>query len=89
MKIALNLFTQRGAAADEVANASAETFVNRIKQHLSKVERRLVAQPGIAANQSIGSLTDPIAAFVKPVLDATMQQSQTQARRPCPSRDRS
>src|SRR6185369_3125967 len=74
MKIALNFFAQCRAAADEVTNAATESFVNRIEQHLAEVERRLVAQPRVCPDQVLGSLADPIAAFVEPVLDAAVQQ---------------
>jgi hypothetical protein len=42
VKVTLNLFTQRRAAADEITNAAAESFVNRIEKNLSEIERSLV-----------------------------------------------
>ena len=73
MKVALYLFTQRRAAANEVTNASTQTFVDGIENDLAKIQRRLVAQPGVSANEIIGSLTNPITPFVEPIFDATMQ----------------
>src|SRR5262245_9348968 len=74
MKVALNLFAQCGATADEIANAPAETFVNRIEQDLPEVQRRLIAQPGIQVHQVVSSFANPVAALVETILDATMQQ---------------
>ena len=51
LKIALHFLIQRRAAADEIANATAHAFVNRIEQNLAKIQRCLVAQPGIKFHQ--------------------------------------
>src|SRR6185369_8199485 len=74
VKVTLNLFAQCGAAADEIANAPAESFVNRIEQDLAKVQRCLIAQPGVCIYQVVGSFADPVAAFVVTILDTAVQE---------------
>ena len=74
MKIALHFLIQRRAAANKIANATTHAFVNRIEQNLAKIQRRLVAQPGIEPHQQICGLANPLISFVQAILDASMEQ---------------
>src|SRR6266850_4354091 len=74
LKILLNLFAQSRAAADEIADAATETFMNRIESDGPKIEWRLISQPCVGLDHSLGSLTNPIAAFVEFVLDAAVKK---------------
>ena len=74
LKVALHFVIQGGAAADEITDAAAHAFVNRIKENLAQIQRCLITHPGVESHQQIRRLADPLAALVQAVLDASMQQ---------------
>src|SRR5687768_9716256 len=74
LKVPLDLLAQSRASADKVANATAQAFMNRIESDGPEIERRFFPQPRISFNHRLGSLTDPIAALVEPVLDAPVKE---------------
>src|SRR4029079_11030762 len=73
LKISLHLLVQRGSAADEITNAAAHAFMDRIEQDVPEIQRRLVPQPGIEFAYQVSVFRNQLAVVVKPVLDAAMQ----------------
>src|SRR5512138_323148 len=74
MKVALYLFMQRRASADEVTNAPTQAFMNGVKEYLTKIQWSLVPQPRISAYQILCRFANPITFFVQAILDASVQE---------------
>ena len=72
LKITLHFFIQRRTATDEVTDAPAHAFVNRIEEELAKIQRRLVAQPRVEFDQQVSTLCHQLAAIVQTILDAAV-----------------